>query len=104
MIREYELKCPTCQGFILIDLESGEILGHGTREQGEAKKNATMPKALDDVLGRIRAREAAGDDTFSNAVKSVKDSKKKLDQAFEQAKEKAKKKPDDKPHNPFDFS
>ncbi len=103
MIREFELVCPTCKGFILVDLESGEVLGHGTREQGEAKKKAEQPKALDDILGRLRAREASGDQTFSNAVKSVADSKKKLDQAFEQAKEKAKKKPGEKPKNPFDL-
>ena len=39
---------------------------------------------------------------WSDAVRSVEDSKKKLEDAFEEAKRKAKENPDDRPTNPFD--
>ena len=101
MLREFEITCPTCEGWILIDLESGEVLRHGAK--GETREDAKPAggTTFADLMDRVKGREERGDDTFSDAVKSVEDSKKKLEDAFEEAKKKAKERPDDKPSNPF---
>src|SRR5262245_36559431 len=100
MLREFEIECPCCQGWILLDLESGEILDHG--KKGEPRrKDRPPPKKLEDAFERLKQRQATGDDVFKDAVRAVEKSKQKLDQAFEQAKKKAKERPDDKPTNPF---
>ncbi len=101
MLRELEIDCPTCAGWILIDLESGEILDHG--KKGEPRRNQRAPvKKLEDAFDRLKERQAGGDDVFNDAVKAVEKSKQKLDNAFEQAKKKAKQRPDEKPRSPFD--
>lgn len=101
MIREFEISCPTCAGWILLDLESGEVLKHGKKNESRDKPR-TDPKKFEDAFDRLRDREARGDDVFTDAVKSVEESKKKLDAAFEEAKKKAAKNKGDKPRNPFD--
>ena len=99
MIREFEINCPECAGWIRLDLESGEVLAHG--KKGQKKADVAVEK-LEDAFDRVKEREARTDDTFENAMKSVADSKNKLDDAFEKAKKKAAENPDDKPVNPLD--
>ncbi len=100
MLREFEITCPTCNGWILIDLESGEVLRHG--KKGEVKgERAGKVKSLNDALDRMNAREAAGDSKFEDAIDAVDKAKQRLEDAFEEARKKAKKRPDDRPVNPF---
>ena len=99
MIREFEINCPECAGWIRIDLESGEVLAHG--KKGQRKSEAAIEK-LEDAFDKVRKREARTDDTFADAMKSVADQKRKLDDAFEEAKKKAAQNPDDRPRNPLD--
>lgn len=101
MIREFEIACPCCRGWIVLDLETGTILDHG--REGEIRgKKVTKPKQLEDAFDRLKEREKGGDALFKDAVRSVEKSKQKLDDAFEEAKKKAAKRPDEKPRNPFD--
>jgi hypothetical protein len=101
MLRELEIDCPTCQGWILVDLESGEVLDHG--KKGEPRRNQRPPtKKLEDAFDRLKERQDKGDDVFKDAVRAVEKSKQKLDRAFEEAKKKAKQRPDEKPRSPFD--
>ena len=101
MLREFEIECPCCRGWILLNLESGEILDHG--KQGEPRRHERPPVAkLEDAFERLKKRQAGGDDTFKDAVRAVEKSKQKLDAAFEDAKKKAKQRPDEKPRSPFD--
>lgn len=101
MLREFEITCPECDGWILIDLETGELLRHGKKDESRKKKKVD-PKKFKEAMDRMKDRESKGDETFSDAVRSVEDSKKKLEDAFEEAKRKAKENPDDRPTNPFD--
>jgi transcriptional regulator of nitric oxide reductase len=101
MLRDIEIDCPTCKGWIVINLETGEVIEHG--KKGEPRRRQEIQvKKLEDAFERLKHRESTGDDVFKDAVRSVEKSKKKLDQAFEDAKEKAKQRPDEKPRSPFD--
>jgi hypothetical protein len=100
VIREFQIDCPSCKGWILIDLETGEILKHG--KAGQKRGDAPAGKSLDAVLGEVRDRDKRGDDTFADAVRSVEAQKKRLEKAFEDAKKKARENPDERPPNPMD--
>lgn len=100
MLREFEINCPECRGWILIDLETGEILRHG--KQKESRKKKVDPKKFDQAMDRLKQRAESGDETFSDAVRGVERQKKKLNEAFEEAKQRARENPDDRPTNPFD--
>lgn len=101
MIREFEIDCPECQGWILIDLESGEVLDHG--KKGEPRRKDRPPvKKLEDAFDLLKKRQESGDDVFKGAIRAVEKSKQKLDAAFEDAKKKAAQNKDEKPRNPFD--
>lgn len=99
MIREFQFSCPECEGWIVIDLDSGEILKHGKKGQ---PRGEPAPKKFDDAFARFKERAETPQDPFDNAVKSVEKAKKQLERAFEDAQEKARQNPDEKPHRPFD--
>jgi hypothetical protein len=99
VIREFQIDCPSCKGWILLDLETGEILRHG--KSGE-KGKAGAGKSLDAVLDEVRDRDKRGADTFDDAVRSVEAAKRRLEKAFEDAKKKARQNPDERPPNPMD--
>jgi transcriptional regulator of nitric oxide reductase len=101
MLREFEVECPECRGWILVDLDSGEVLAHGKAGAPRGTERP-KPKKLEDALERLKERQDTSDEVFRDAVKAVEKSKKKLDAAFEAAKKKAKKNPDEKPRSPFD--
>lgn len=101
MLREFEITCPTCKGWILIDLDSGEVLKHGAEKESR-KKAKVDPAKFTEAFGKVREREQGGGDLFDDAVRAVKKSKQKLEDAFEEAKRKAKENPDERPPNPFD--
>ena len=102
MLREFEIICPECEGWIVIDLETGEVLRHGKKKESRQKKKKVDPKKFDEAMDRLKKRETGGDETFSDAVRQVENQKQKLENAFEEAKKRAKENPDDRPTNPFD--
>lgn len=100
MIREFEIKCPECRGWIVLDLETGEVLAHG--KKGQKRGEPTPPKALDDAFARFEQKQQGGGEVFDKAMKSVEQQKKRLEDAFEDAKRKAAENPEDRPRRPFD--
>ena len=99
MIREFQIECPECQGWILLDLDSGEVLKHGKKGETTGEQ---APKKFDDAFARFKQKEDGADDLFGDAMQSVEEQKKRLGDAFEQAKKKASENPDEKPRRPFD--
>ncbi len=106
MRREFEVTCPNCSGWLLLDLETGEVIRHGAERPKKAppRKKGDV-KAFDDALDRVTKRAADPADPFDDALRSLKDQKKKLDRAFDDAKKKVKDDPDadDLPRRPFDL-
>ncbi len=102
MLREFEITCPGCQGWIIIDLETGEVLRHGKKKESRKKKEKVDPKKFQEAMDKLKKREDSGDETFADAVRSVEETKRKLEDAFEQAKKRAAENPDERPPNPLD--
>ena len=100
MLREFEITCPECEGWILLDLETGEVMAHG--EKGSGRDKGPDRKKMADAFERLKSREQKGDETFGDAVRKVGEQSDKLDRAFEDAKKKAKRRPSDRPVNPLD--
>ena len=99
-MREFEIDCPECRGWIRLDLETGQVLDHG--RAGESRESESKPKQLDEAFERVRKRQEQGEETFRAAVRQVESHSKKLDQAFEAARKKAEENPAERPHNPLD--
>lgn len=103
MLREFEINCPGCEGWIIIDLDTGEVLRHGKKKESRRQKDKKVdPKKFQQAMDRLKKREESGDDTFDDAVRSVEKQKKKLEDAFDEARKRASENPDDRPLNPLD--
>lgn len=100
--REFKIKCPMCEGLLIIDARNGKLVRHF--EPGENEDDKPDPAKFDEALGKIDRVKEEGDNMFADAMKKVEDRKKGLDDLFKDAKDKADEKGDeDRPEDHPDF-
>jgi hypothetical protein len=99
-VREFKVKCPMCEGVIVVDARNGKIIRHfepDTRDEDDKPDPAQFDAALD----KVSKSKDEGDSTFSDAMKKVTERKAGLDDLFKEAKKKAEEKGDE-PERPED--
>lgn len=100
-VLEFKVKCPMCEGTIVIDARNGKLIRHWEANQRE-EDEAPDPAEFDQALDNVDRMEKESDSIFSDAMKKVSDKKKGLEDLFKDASEKAKKKKD-RPEDRKDF-
>ena len=102
-VREFKIKCPMCEGIIIIDAGNGKIIRHfepDVREEDEKPD----PALFDEAVDKVSKFKNEGDSTFSDAIKKVSERKKGLDDLFKEARKKAEGKDDEpRPEDRRDF-
>lgn len=91
--KDFKIKCPMCEGLIIVDSRTGKIIRH--HEPGKEDDEAPDPALFDDALGKVKKTSDEGESIFGDAFKKVKDRRKGLDDAFREAKKKADEKGDE---------
>ncbi len=79
-LRTIELRCPFCEGTLVIDPENGMIL------DSQARK--AVPRDFDTALGGVQKGASTRDDIFRRAVEHERSRPDLLSQKFEQARRK----------------
>ncbi|MFH2002979.1 MAG: hypothetical protein ABIK28_25155 [Planctomycetota bacterium] len=103
-VREFKVKCPMCEGLIIIDARNGKLIRHF--EAGEREKDEKPdPAKFDEALSKVDRVQKEGDNMFADAIKKVTEKKQGLDELFKDVKEKVEEKKDeeDRPEDHPDF-
>jgi len=93
MRRDISITCPCCKAILIVDRDTGQLLGQRTKEEQKMEAGDVFEKRLDDV----RQRAASGTQAFDDAHQEALNKRKHLDDAFEEARKKAKDKGKDDP-------
>ena len=102
-VREFKIKCPMCEGTIIIDARNGKLIRHFEADDREEDEKPD-PAEFDQALDKVAKFKEDGDSTFSDAMKKVSERKKGLEELFDDAKKKADEKGyDEKPEDRDDF-
>lgn len=95
MASNFEIHCPCCEAFIVVDRVSGEVLLH------KAKQSAPTA-SLEAMVSELSARKGELSKRFERNLESQKDRGRILEEKFKEAMERADK--SDKPMpNPLDL-
>ena len=101
--REFKVKCPMCEGLIVIDARNGKVIRHFEDAEG-GEDDKPDPAQFDAALDKVGRVKEEGDALFSDAMKKVTKRKKGLDDLFKEAKKKAdEKEEEDRPEDRPDF-
>ena len=91
--------CPGCQGELVVDGTSGEVLLHKP-----AKEPLAGGKDFDSLLAGIDDDKARAEAKFEREVAAMKDRDRLLEEKFKEALRRAEEEPDDgPPQRPFDL-
>ena len=91
--------CPGCQGELVVDAASGEVLFHKA-----AKAPLAGGKDFDSLLAGIDDDKARAEQKFEREVAAMKDRDRLLEEKFKEALRRAGEEPDDvPPRRPFDL-
>jgi len=100
-VLEVKVKCPMCEGIIVIDARNGKLIRHWEKGS-DGEDEGPDPAEFDAALDKVDRFKDENDSTFSDAMKKVSERKKGLDDIFNDASKKAKKK-GDRPEDKNDF-
>ena len=103
-VREFKVKCPMCEGIIVIDARNGKSVRHFEAETRD-EDDKPDPAQFDEALNKVSRTKDEGDSVFSDAMKKVSERKSGLDDLFKEAKKKAESKKDEeeRPEDKKDF-
>jgi hypothetical protein len=102
-VRDFKIKCPMCNGRLVVDARTGKIIRHWEEDEREEDEKPD-PAAFDSALDKVARSKEEGDSSFTEAMKKVSDRKKGLDDLFKEAKKKAEEKGDEeRPEDQRDF-
>lgn len=90
--RNFSLRCPECDGHLVIDSATGEVLAHRP-----AKKPLAGGKDFDTLLEDLDKDKAAAEEVFEREVAAMKDRDRLLEEKFQQALKRAEEETDDGP-------
>ncbi|MEE9394643.1 MAG: hypothetical protein V3W41_19290 [Planctomycetota bacterium] len=84
------VKCPECRGTLEIDVSRQRVLSHKPFLDSDNPKK-DKAEIFDDVLKKVKDREAGSGDAFGKAQKDYERNQDRLEDLFGEAKEKIKK-------------
>jgi hypothetical protein len=90
--RNFSLRCPECDGHLVIDSATGEVLAHRP-----AKKPLAGGKDFDTLLEDLDKDKAEAEEVFEREVAAMKDRDRLLEEKFQQALKRAEEETDDGP-------
>jgi len=90
--RNFSLRCPECDGHLVIDSATGEVLAHRP-----AKKPLAGGKDFDALLEDLDKDKAEAEEVFEREVAAMKDRDRLLEEKFQQALKRAEEETDDGP-------
>lgn len=94
-----KIVCPGCQGELVVDRVSGEVLLHKP-----AKEPLAGGKDFDSLLAGIDDDKARAEAKFDKEVAAMKDRGRLLEEKFKEALKRAEEEPDDvPPKRPWDL-
>lgn len=97
--RNFTLRCPECDGHLVIDSATGEVLAHRP-----AKQPLAGGKDFDALLDDLDRDKAEAEEVFEREVAAMKDRDRLLEEKFQQALKRAEEEPDDGPYpRPIDL-
>lgn len=91
--KDYRIKCPMCEGIILVDARTGKIIRH--HEPGRDDDDEPDPALFDNALDKVHKTQNKGESILDDAFNKYKKREKGLDDAFREAKKKADEKGDE---------
>lgn len=95
MQANFEINCPCCEAFIVVDRKSGEVLLHKAKE-------ARTGLSLDAMVSNLETQKSEAEKRFERQLESQKDRSRILEERFREAMKRAEK--SDQPHiNPMDM-
>ncbi len=95
MQTNFEINCPCCDAFIVVDRMSGDVLLH------KAKETRTG-LSLDAMVSNLETQKSEAEKRFERQIESQKDRSRILEERFREAMKRAEK--SDQPHvNPMDL-
>ena len=96
MAKNFEISCPCCEAFIVVDRITGEVLFH------KAKETKSTSGSLESMVSNLEAQKSEMAKRFEKNLESQKDRSRILEEKFREALERADK--SDKPLvNPMDL-
>jgi hypothetical protein len=90
--RNFSFRCPECDGHLVIDSATGEVLAHRP-----AKKPLAGGKDFDTLLQDLDKDKAEAEEVFEREVAAMKDRDRLLEEKFQQALKRAEEETDDGP-------
>ena len=94
MAANFELNCPCCEAFLVIDRVTGEVLFHKEKEK-------KITSSLESMVSSLEAQKNEAAKRFDKQLESQKDRARILEEKFQEALKRADK---DKPYiNPMDM-
>ena len=94
MAANFEVTCPCCESFLVIDRLTGEVLFHKEKER-------KITGSLDAMVSKLESQKSEIAKKFDKELESQKDRARLLEEKFQEALKRADK---DKPYiNPMDM-
>ncbi len=91
--------CPGCEGELLIDAATGEVLSHRP-----SKKPPAPGKSFDALLAGLDEGKARAEERFAREVAAMKDRDRLLEEKFAEALKRAEEDPEEgPPRRPWDL-
>ena len=96
MSDRHEITCPCCSTILTVDAATGEILA-------EERPKVDHDQSFEDAMKSVKSGASRRDEAFSKAFDRTQNLDDLLQKKFEEAKKKAAKDKTKKPHNPMDM-
>lgn len=97
--RKLQVRCPGCEGRLVVDAATGEVLSHR-----EHKAPPAGGKDFEALLEDLDRSKAEAEDVFSREMDAIKDRDRLLEEKFQEALKRAEESPEDEPPpRPFDL-
>jgi hypothetical protein len=96
MAENFEIHCPCCDAFLVVDRLSGEVLFH------KVKETKGPGGSLESMVQSLETQKSEAAKRFDKQIESQKDRARILEEKFREALQRADKS-DKKPVNPMDW-
>lgn len=101
-VREFKIKCPMCEGIVIIDALNGKIVRHFEPDHRKEDEKPD-PAQFDAALDKVAKGQKEGDSTFSDALKKVSEKKTEAEDFLKEIQKKAEEMEDERPEDKRDF-
>jgi len=97
--RKLRVRCPDCGSDLLLDAETGEVLGHKKPKEAPAGG-----KSFDALLAGLSEEKSRAEEIFEREKAAIADRERLLEEKFREAMKRAEEEPDEgPPKRPFDL-